>query len=120
MKYILIVDDEVINQALFTEMLSDDYEVDTASDGYQCLESVANRKPDMILLDVTMPGIDGLEVCRRLRASEETKDIPIILASAHVTEEHQKNGIAAGANDYICKPFYMEELTGKIDNLLGN
>ena len=118
MKYILVVDDEPLNRELLTDMLSGKYEVMTAVDGHACLDSVSARKPDLIVMDVTMPGLSGLEVCRKLRNDETTKDIPIILASAHISQEQQQEGFDAGANSYLCKPFYMEDLISTINKLL--
>ena len=82
----------------------------TASGGQQALDAVAQQKPDLILLDLMMPGIDGFEVIRRLRANPETADIQIVILSALNSNEDIVKGFNAGANDFIMKPIIMEKL----------
>ena len=82
----------------------------TAANGQQALDAVAERKPDLILLDLMMPGIDGFEVIRRLRADPETADIQIVILSALNSNEDVIKGFNVGANDFIMKPIIMEKL----------
>ena len=91
-------------------MLSEDYEVETLSDGTNAENQAAQYKPDLILLDVLMPGKDGLSVCSDIKANPDTQHIPIILMSAHNTSDDIAAGLAAGADDYLCKPFSTAEL----------
>ena len=118
MKYILVADDELINQSIFEEMLIDDYEVNIVDNGKACLESIEKRIPDLLLLDIAMPLMDGLEVCKNLRADENTKDLPIVLVSAYASKGDREVGIASGANDYISKPFDVLHVIKRIEELL--
>ncbi|MBU2551944.1 MAG: response regulator [Proteobacteria bacterium] len=101
---ILVVDDTEANVDLLVETLGDDYEVAVAMDGESALEYVAEGPPDLILLDVMMPGMDGYEVCRRLKDSEGTRDIPVIFVTAKTEVEDETRGFDLGAVDYITKP----------------
>lgn len=105
MKYILAADDEPTNLLIIEEALMDDYEVDTVTDGAECLASINNRIPDLLLVDVAMPNIDGIEVCQKLRSDEKYKDLPIIMLSGFAAKEDIDRGKEAGANDYFTKPF---------------
>ncbi len=116
---ILCVDDEPINLAIMEEMLLDSYELTLAANGEDCLKQVAARKPDLILLDVNMPDMDGLEICRCLRADSETTEIPIIFVSVLASHEELLAGYEAGGDDYITKPFSEEILQKKIEILLA-
>lgn len=118
MKYILIADDETVNQMIVEEMLEDSYETAAVNDGIECLESINIRMPDMLLLDISMPRMDGFEVCRKLRTNEATKALPIIMLSGHAHNEYIQQGFEAGANKYITKPFSMNELKEAIAELI--
>lgn len=120
MKYILIADDEPLNQSIFEEMLIDDYEYEIVDDGQACLESVEKRIPDLILLDIAMPKVNGIEVCERLRGDEKTRNIPVILVSAYASKGDMETGMAVGANDYVTKPFEISDLLSRIERLLNN
>jgi len=120
MSYILVADDEPLNQAVFEEMLVDRYELKIVGDGLQCLDSVAERRPDLILLDIAMPNVDGIEVCSRLRSDENTRDIPIILVSAYASKTDKQKGMDVGANDYVSKPFDIADFLQKIADILGD
>lgn len=116
---ILVVDDEVyIVHILEFSLRMEGYEVVTALDGEQALEKVKTERPDLIVLDIMMPKLDGYEACRRLKGSPETGDIPIILLSAKGRNVDQKIGIDAGADDYITKPFSPRKLVEKINSML--
>ncbi len=117
---ILCVDDEPINLVIMEEMLQDSYELTLAANGEDCLEQVAACKPDLILLDVNMPDMDGLEICRRLRAGSETTEIPIIFVSVLASQNELMAGYEAGGDDYITKPFSEEILQKKIEILLAS
>jgi len=110
MKYILAVDDEPLNRDIIEETLSGEFEVLSAASGTECMARVFERIPDMILVDYAMPDMDGVEVCKRLRADERTNDIPILMLSGYAAKEHIETGMAAGANYYITKPFVPSEL----------
>ncbi|MBZ0106271.1 MAG: diguanylate cyclase [Sulfuricella denitrificans] len=102
---ILIVDDERININLLNALLKSDYKIMVATDGEQALKAAMTGKPELILLDIVMPGIDGYEVCRRLKATAATQTIPVIFITAMGEVENEAMGFALGAVDYIAKPF---------------
>ncbi len=102
---ILIVDDVPENVMILSRLLGDDYEIRFASSGPDALTTLADGSVDVVLLDVVMPGIDGYEVCRRLKADDRTVDIPIIFITARDDAEDEARGLALGAVDYITKPF---------------
>ncbi len=108
---VLAVDDIPLNLLLVQKMLSRfNFKLRTASGGQQALDAVAEEKPDLILLDLMMPGIDGFEVIRRLREDPTTADIQIVILSALNSNEDVVKGFNVGANDFIMKPIIMEKL----------
>ncbi len=108
---VLAVDDIPLNLLLVTKMLSRfNFRIRTASGGQEALDAVAAEKPDLILLDLMMPGIDGFEVIRRLRSSEDTADIRIVILSALNSQDDIVKGFNTGADDFITKPIIMEKL----------
>lgn len=120
MVYILAVDDEPMNRDIISEILCDDFDVVCVENGEECLKSIEEKKPDLLLLDVAMPDIDGIDVCKRLRADNKTKDMPILLLSGYAAEEHVRAGMEAGATQYITKPFVPSELLKRINDILKN
>ena len=114
------VDDEPVNLAIMQELLQDHYDLTTADCAEGCLRQVEDRIPDLILLDVNMPEVDGLETCRRLRGQTETAEIPIIFVSALTTQDDLMAGYEAGGDDYITKPFSEEILQKKIEVVLAS
>lgn len=113
--YLLGVDDEPTNRLIMEEIFEDRLELHSVESGQACLDAVAQRKPDIILLDVSMPGMNGLEVCMKLRADSEYNDIPIIFVSALGSAEERLAGYEAGGDDYVIKPFNSRELRAKVD-----
>ena len=112
---ILAVDDIPLNLVLVQKMLSRfKFEIRTAGNGQQALDAVAERKPDLILLDLMMPGIDGFEVIKRLRQDPATADIRIVILSALNSNEDVVKGFDLGANDFIMKPIIMEKLFNSV------
>lgn len=120
-KSVLVVDDEP-NIVLSLEFLMTQagYEVRIARDGNEALEAVVEKTPDLILLDLMIPGRDGYDVCQTLRRSEEWASIPIIMLTAKGREVEKEKGLALGANDYVTKPFSTSELTARVKKLLGD
>jgi two-component system OmpR family response regulator len=115
--HILVVDDEPsITDLLSTALRYLGYQVTTASTGFGALEAAAAAAPDLVVLDVMLPDIDGFEVCRRLRAARDF--VPVIFLSARDTEDDRVTGFVRGGDDYVTKPFSLEELTLRISALL--
>ncbi len=121
MKTILIVEDEQDVLALVAEVIGGDnrYRIIQALDGQQALDQARRQRPDLILLDVMLPGIDGFEVCRRLKADPETSGIKVIIVSAKDTDQDIEEGMAAGAAFYMTKPMKITDLSAKIRDLIG-
>jgi diguanylate cyclase (GGDEF)-like protein len=112
---ILVADDEPVNLALIRRRLEwEDYRVETAEDGGQAVEAAKRVLPDLIILDVMMPVLDGLGACRLLKEDPSTRDIPVIFLSALDDTDTKVNGLSLGANDYISKPFRVEELLARV------
>ena len=112
---ILIVDDNAASrEALEAILASENYNLQMAEDGIQALEKADAMHPDLILLDVMMPGMDGFEVCRRLRSMPLLAEIPIILLTALDDTASRLEGIEAGADDFISKPFDRQELRARV------
>ncbi|WP_153914517.1 response regulator [Shewanella sp. TC10] len=115
---ILAVDDTATNIEVVKGVLSDDYLIQAALSGKVALKIISKRKPDLILLDVMMPEMDGYEVCQHLKSHEDTKDIPVIFLTAKVQEEDETKGLALGAVDYITKPISPAILKERVKNHL--
>lgn len=111
---ILAVDDDPTNLEILEELFCDDYDLTLASSGEEALRAVVDHVPDIVLLDVMMPGIDGYETCRRLRALPGGRSAKVLLVSARAMPEDCIRGYEAGADDYVCKPFVHEELQAKV------
>lgn len=116
MKKVLVVDDEkAIVQMLSMNLKSLGYNVIAAYDGYEALDILNYEKVDVILLDIMMPDMDGIEVCNRIKSNPETRVIPIIMVSAKTQIEDKVLGLNNGADDYLIKPFDIQELRSRID-----
>ena len=115
-KLILVVDDNPANLKVLGNLLvNNGYEVGASPDGYKALEFIKNVQPDLILLDIMMPGMDGLEVCAKIKSNMATKHIPVIFITAKTDTEDIVKGFKAGGVDYISKPFNSEELIARVD-----
>jgi DNA-binding response OmpR family regulator len=118
---VLIVDDEPMARALLRLMLvRAGFNVIEAEDGFDALEKVRINRPDIVLLDVMMPGMDGFTVCETIRNDAETADLPIIMFSAKTDLDSINQGLRAGANVYLTKPISPEELTRHVHEVLAN
>jgi len=115
---VLIVDDEVMNIELLRAYLDEKYEVVSATDGHEALEKVKNEMPDIILLDVMMPEMNGYQVCEHLKSDEETQFIPVIMVTALSGRNDWISGIEAGADEFLTKPVNKLELLTRINSLL--
>ncbi|MEM7332379.1 MAG: response regulator transcription factor [Chloroflexota bacterium] len=114
-RILAIEDEERIRQFLQRGLSFEGYRVDTAADGQLGLELARENPPDLVLLDLMLPGMDGLEVCRRIRA---VSDVPILMLTAKETIEDRVTGLDAGADDYLVKPFAFDELMARVRALL--
>ena len=116
---VLIVDDNPANLDILWKTLEQEgYQIAVASDGESALETTANVAPDLILLDIMMPGIDGYETCRRLKADPATRDIPVIFITAKTETEDLVKGFDLGGVDYITKPIRQEEVCVRVQTHL--
>ena len=115
---ILVVDDVKSNVDVLVQALKADYKLSVAFDGETALESVARSAPDLILLDIMMPGIDGYEVCRRLRAAKQSMDIPVMFLSSLEEVADKARGFEVGGNDYLTKPFEILEVKARVRSLV--
>jgi diguanylate cyclase (GGDEF)-like protein len=118
-KKILVIEDSVFYAKHLSDILINaEYEPIIASDGLTGIRLVKEEKPDLVLLDVIMPGIDGFEVCKMLREDEGNNLMPIIILTSQVNEDDKLTGLELGADDYITKPFNERELVGRVKNTL--
>lgn len=116
---ILIVDDNLQNVELLTALMqAEGYEISSASNGLEALAQVATSPPDLILLDIMMPELDGFTVCQMLKADPATRLLPIVLITALGAEEHKLRGIEVGADDFLTKPFSRAELKARVRALI--
>ncbi len=116
---VLLADDNPDMREYVTRLLSDRYQVDVVSSGDEALAAAINYPPDLILSDVMMPGLDGFGLLRELRARPETRTIPVVLLSARAGEESRVEGLGAGADDYLIKPFTARELLARVGSHLS-
>lgn len=113
---ILIVDDEEINLELLKYTLASDYDIITATDGETAIQIAVEQQPDLVLLDIMMPGISGYEVCRQLKSNPATINIPIVFSTAKDSDEDEVLGLEMGAADYIHKPYKTALIKARISN----
>jgi two-component system, OmpR family, response regulator MprA len=116
MRILVVDDDRAVRESLRRSLAFNGYQVDLATDGHGALEAVTAARPDAMVLDVMMPRLDGLEVCRRLRGSGD--DLPILVLTARDAVSDRVAGLDAGADDYLPKPFALEELLARLRALL--
>jgi len=118
-KKILIVDDEPdAVELLSIRLKSNGYDVISALDGKACLKKAVEEKPDLVILDILLPKINGFEVCKRLKERDETKDIPVIMLTALAKEQDLSKGLEEGVDCFITKPFNPEDLLCEIKTVL--
>jgi CheY-like chemotaxis protein len=120
MKTILIVEDVEFNLDLLVQLLEDDYIILTASDGAAGIELAERTCPDLILMDLSLPVIDGWEATRRLKANARLQHVPIIALTAHAMSGDEEKAKAAGCNDYLSKPIDEDLLFAKLQTFLGD
>ncbi|MCD4844760.1 MAG: response regulator [Methanosarcinales archaeon] len=116
---ILIVDDEMSTlMPLKRSLESEDYAVVEAYDGHEAIKKANEEKPDLILLDLMLPGMDGIEVCQHLKTDTQTEKIPIIMLTAKDNIDDKVKGLQIGADDYVTKPFVLKELKARIKSVM--
>jgi len=115
---VLIVDDAETNIDILLDILGEECDVTVAMDGESALEAVDEEHPDLILLDIMMPGMDGYDVCKRLKDNPATAHIPVVFLTALTEDEEKKRGLEMGALDYITKPFEVSEIQSKVQKYL--
>jgi two-component system alkaline phosphatase synthesis response regulator PhoP len=116
---ILIVDDELVTLLPLKRSLeSEGYIVIEACDGYEAIKKSKSEMPELIILDLMMPGMDGIEVCSQLKKDSLTEKIPVIMLTARDEVSDKVNGLEMGADDYVTKPFHLNELIARIRNIL--
>src|SRR5690606_19998132 len=116
---VLVVEDEqAISELLQYNLEREGFTVQLAGDGEEAMLAIAERRPDLILLDWMLPEVSGIELCRRLQLRPETREIPVIMLTARSEEEDRVRGLDVGADDYVTKPFSMTELVARIRAVL--
>ncbi len=120
MRKILVCDDDAnIRHIMDFSLEAEGFLVVSAADGREALQRVRAEHPDLVILDVMMPGSDGLSVCRELKQDNATRHIPVLLLTARSGKGDREQGLAAGADDYITKPFSPQRLVEKVHSVLG-
>ena len=120
MKKILIVEDVELNRDLLVQLLEDDYQTVTATDGAAGIEMAERESPDLILMDLSLPIMDGWEATHRLKADERLRDIPIIILTAHAMHGDEEKARACGCDDFLTKPIDEDLLFARIEHFLGS
>lgn len=119
MSEVLVVEDSLTQRALISDLLKDNgLKVTVVCDGVEALEHIQNSSPDLVVLDIVMPRMNGYELCRRLKSDPSTKNVPVIMCSSKNEEFDRYWGMKQGADAYIAKPFQAVELIGTIKQLL--
>ncbi|MDP2340064.1 MAG: response regulator [Deltaproteobacteria bacterium] len=118
MARLLIVEDNPLNLELFTQMLEDDHAIETATDGEAGVAAAKASVPELILMDISMPRLDGFQAVALLRADERTKSVPVVAVTAHAIRGDKERILAAGFDAYVSKPIDEDVLKATIDRLL--
>ena len=118
-KRILLVEDEEDNMQILRDLLTSGYEIDEAVNGEKALAAVAKQRPDLILMDIQLPVMDGYEATRRIKADPALRSIPIIAITSYALGEDEKRARAAGCDDFVAKPYSPRELLAKIREYLS-
>jgi len=115
---LLVEDDDLVSRTVERSLSNDEFQISIADNGLDGIKVARKCSPDLVILDVIMPEIDGYEVCRRMRADSQLSDIPILFLTAKIKDEDKVNGFLAGADDYLTKPFNIDELTLRVRAIL--
>ena len=117
-KILIVEDEEAISHLLAYNLGKEGFAVTVAADGDEAMITVAEQRPDLVLMDWMLPNVSGIELCRQLRARTETREIPVIMLTARGEEEDRVRGLELGADDYVTKPFSMSELVARMRAVL--
>jgi DNA-binding response OmpR family regulator len=115
---LVIEDDDIVARTIERSLRGEEFRVDLASSGVEGLKAARRNRPELIILDVIMPGMDGFAVCREIRADPVLTSIPVLFLTAKIKDEDKITGFNAGADDYLCKPFNIDELTLRVRAIL--
>jgi two-component system response regulator RpaA len=115
---LVIEDDDIVARTIERSLRGEEFRVDLASSGVEGLKAARRNRPDLIILDVIMPGMDGYAVCREIRADPVLTAIPVLFLTAKIKDEDKITGFNAGADDYLCKPFNIDELILRVRAIL--
>ena len=115
---LIIEDDDLVSRTVERSLSSNDFKISLADNGLDGIKAARKLMPDLVILDVIMPEIDGYEVCRRMRADSQLAEIPILFLTAKIKDEDKVNGFLAGADDYLTKPFNIDELALRVQAIL--
>jgi two-component system phosphate regulon response regulator PhoB len=118
LKVLIVEDENSLLELLKFNFTKDGFKVDTAMDGETALEKILNKAPDLLVLDWMLPKLSGIELCRRIRKNKEIKNLPIIILTARGEEDDRLRGLETGADDYITKPFSVNELMARVKAVL--
>jgi len=118
LKVLIVEDENSLLELLKFNFTKDGFKVDTAMDGETALEKILNKAPDLLVLDWMLPKLSGIELCRRIRKNKEIKNLPIIMLTARGEEDDRLRGLETGADDYITKPFSVNELMARVKAVL--
>ena len=118
LKVLIVEDEKALAEILEYNFKKEGYEVDTASDGEIALDKIIFKAPDLVILDWMLPKLSGIELCRKVRSNKKIKNIPIIMLTARGEEEDRLKGLEMGADDYVTKPFSINELLARAKAVL--
>lgn len=117
-KRILLVEDNEFNRDLFTQILADEFDIVAAIDGVTGIAKAIEEQPDLILMDLGLPALDGWEATRRIKAHDALKHIPVVAVTSHAMADDERRARAAGCDDYLAKPIDEDDLVAKIRKLI--
>ena len=117
MKLLIADDEQAVRSLVHVTLEGDDYEILEAADGLEALEVARDESPSLVLLDIMMPRLDGLEVCRQLKSDPDTSDIVVVMLTAQAQDRDRDQGLAAGADDYFTKPFSPLALLNMVERV---
>lgn len=118
-KVLVVDDDPTIHKLIAKKLSPEQYSIESVLDATTAIEEVNRHRPDLVILDLMMPRISGIEVCRQIKSDPKTKDILVLILSAKESQTDRVKGLELGADDYVSKPFHLASLARKIEYMLG-